>query len=269
MRAPVDAAYNWVVYMYLPIISDRERRIMTDANAAWDADLYGPAPDNFVFGDAHTHLNQYGPADWPGILQRADAAGIGFIVCAGTTLETTRDCIRMTAEYPQFYAGVGIHPMEAHQPIDAAAYAEWLSEETGRVYRLPSEAEWEYAARAGAATNFSWGDAVDADQANCNGCGSQWDNDRPAPVGSFAANPWGLHDMHGNVWEWALDCHSEDYRGAAADGEAYTDGDCARRILRGGSWSSSPAVIRAAAREWDNASVRTTTTGFRLAAAVN
>lgn len=97
---------------------------MTDANAAWDADLYGPAPDNFVFGDAHTHLNQYGPADWPGILHRAAAAGIGFIVCAGTTLETTRDCIRMTAEYPQFYAGVGIHPMEAHQPIDAAAYAE-------------------------------------------------------------------------------------------------------------------------------------------------
>ena len=163
----------------------------------------------------------------------------------------------------------GDHPVVNVSWEDAAAYAEWLSEEAGRVYRLPSEAEWEYAARAGAETNFSWGDAVDADRANCNGCGSQWDNDRPAPVGSFAANPWGLHDMHGNVWEWALDCHSEDYRGAAADGGAHTDGDCTRRILRGGSWSSRPAVIRAAAREWDNASVRTTTTGFRLAAAVN
>ena len=163
----------------------------------------------------------------------------------------------------------GDHPVVNVSWEDAAAYAEWLSAETGRLYRLPSEAEWEYAARAGADTSFSWGNEVGFEQANCNGCGSQWDNDRPAPVGSFDANPWGLHDLHGNVWEWTLDCQSDDYRGAAADGEARTDGDCTRRILRGGSWSNSPSVIRAAAREWDNVSVATTTTGFRLAAAVN
>lgn len=97
---------------------------MTNANAAWDANLYAPAPDNCVFADAHTHLNQYGPADLPGILHRADAAGIGFILCAGTTLESTRDCIGLTEQYPQFYAGVGIHPMEARQPVDETVYAE-------------------------------------------------------------------------------------------------------------------------------------------------
>ena len=94
------------------------------SNAAWDAALYAPAPDDYVFGDAHTHLNQYGAGDLRGILRRSDAAGIGFIVCAGTTLESTRECIGLAAEYPQFYAGVGIHPMEAWQPLDAAAYTE-------------------------------------------------------------------------------------------------------------------------------------------------
>ena len=97
---------------------------MTDANAAWDAGLYGPAPDDLTFGDAHTHLNQYGAADLAGILRRSDAAGIGFVVCAGTTLESTRACIGLTEEYPQFYAGVGIHPMEAREPVDETVYAE-------------------------------------------------------------------------------------------------------------------------------------------------
>lgn len=150
---------------------------------------------------------------------------------------------------------------------DAAAYAEWLSAETGRLYRLPSEAEWEYAAAAGAQTSYSWGDAIGVERANCNGCGSQWDNQRPAPVASFAANPWGLHDLHGNVEEWVQDCRNDDHLGAPANGAARTDGDCARRILRGGSWASSPAAIRATAREWDNTATRTTSTGFRLAAA--
>ena len=150
---------------------------------------------------------------------------------------------------------------------DAAAYAEWLSTETGRLYRLPSEAEWEYAARAGTQTSYSWGDAVGAERANCSGCGSQWDNQRPAPVASFEANPWGLHDLHGNVEEWVLDCHNDDHLGAPSDGSARMDGDCTHRILRGGAWSSSPTTIRVAAREWDNAAMRNSIIGFRLAAA--
>lgn len=149
---------------------------------------------------------------------------------------------------------------------DAGAYADWLSAETGRRYRLPSEAEWEYAARAGAATAYSWGDDIGAGRANCNGCGSRWDNNGTAPVGVFVANPWGLHDMHGNVWEWTLDCRNDDLAGAPADGAARTAGDCLRRMLRGGSWSDRPASLRSARREWDEASLAVPEIGFRLAA---
>ena len=150
---------------------------------------------------------------------------------------------------------------------DAAAYAQWLSAETGRNYRLPSEAEWEYAARAGSDTAYSWGNGIGSGQAACNGCGSDWDNQRPAPAGSFDPNPWGLHDMHGNLWEWVQDCQSDDYRGAPADGAARADSDCQQRMLRGGAWSSSPEVIRAATREWSDRALRTSVVGFRLALA--
>ena len=149
---------------------------------------------------------------------------------------------------------------------DANAYAEWLSAETGRRYRLPSEAEWEYAARSGAATAYSWGDEIGAGRANCNGCGSRWDNDSTAPVGFFAANAWGLHDMHGNVWEWTADCRNDDLAGAPGDGAPRTGGDCMRRMLRGGSWSDWPEGLRSARREWDEASLTALEIGFRVAA---
>ena len=91
---------------------------------------------------------------------------------------------------------------------DAQGFIRWLNKKEGtRTYRLPTEAEWEYAARAGTTTRYSWGNAIGRNRANCNGCGSQWDNKRPAPVGSFAANPFGLYDMHGNVKEWVEDCY--------------------------------------------------------------
>ena len=89
---------------------------------------------------------------------------------------------------------------------DAVAYTEWLSVETGLRYRLPSEAEWEYALRAGSVTAYSWGNEIGQGRANCDGCGSQWGGKKTAPVGAFGANAWGLHDMHGNVWEWVQDC---------------------------------------------------------------
>ena len=123
---------------------------------------------------------------------------------------------------------------------DAAAYVAWLSRETGESYRLPSESEWEYAARAGTTTRYSWGQDIGRNLANCDGCGSRWDADRTAPAGSFAANGWGLHDMHGNVWEWVADCWHENYARAPRDGTAWTSGgNCGRRVLRGGSWSTS------------------------------
>ena len=122
---------------------------------------------------------------------------------------------------------------------DAAAYVAWLSRETGESYRLPSESEWEYAARAGTTTRYSWGQDIGRNLANCDGCRSRWDDDQTAPAGSFAANGWGLHDMHGNVWEWVADCWHENYARAPRDGTAWTSGgNCGRRVLRGGSWNS-------------------------------
>ena len=119
---------------------------------------------------------------------------------------------------------------------DAVAYTKWLSEQTGKDYRLPSEAEWEYAARAGTATRYSWGNNLGHNRANCNGCGSEWDNEMSAPVGSFEANGWGLYDMHGNVWEWTQDRYNNRYVGAPNDGSAWEVGDSTARVVRGGAW---------------------------------
>ena len=123
-----------------------------------------------------------------------------------------------------------------HQATD---YAKWLSEQTGKRYRLPTEAEWEYAARAGTKSRYWWGNNLIKGMANCNGCGSDWDNKQTAPVGSFKPNPFGLYDTSGNVMEWVQDCWHKDYKGAPVDGSAWLEasgGDCNRRIIRGGSW---------------------------------
>ena len=149
---------------------------------------------------------------------------------------------------------------------DARAYAAWLSAQTGKKYRLPSEAEWEYAARAGNSAHFAWGADVGRNKANCQGCGSQWDGKQTAPVGSFPANAFGLHDMHGNVWEWVQDCHHGSYAGAPADGSAREQCDSANRVLRGGSWSNTPEVLHAAVRVWSAPSeTYAELGGFRLA----
>ena len=151
----------------------------------------------------------------------------------------------------------GPWPFGPHRPAsnvnwdDAQAYVRWLSRETGDTYRLPSEAEWEYAARAGSVTRFSWGDAVGADRANCDGCGNQWTSDLAA-VGSYPGNAWGLHDMSGNVSEVVDDCWNETYDGAPADGSAWKAGDCTRRVIRGGSFVEEPRAIRPAHRDWQS-----------------
>jgi len=137
---------------------------------------------------------------------------------------------------------------------------------TGRPYRLLSEAEWEYAARAGTTTAFSWGDEIGKNNANCNGCGSEWDSRRTAAIGSFAPNPFGLYDMHGNVWEWVEDCLHTNYEGAPTDGSAWTaQGDCSRRVVRGGSWAGYPVSLRSALRFWYSADDHGNDLGFRVA----
>ena len=148
---------------------------------------------------------------------------------------------------------------------DAKEYVTWLSSETGAEYRLLSEAEWEYAARAGSTTKYSWGNALGTNRANCysDDCGDSWEH--TAPVGSFAPNGFGLHDMHGNVWEWVEDCWNVTYSGAPADGSVWRSGDCAKRVLRGGSWGGNSSDLRAASRVRFSTGGRFVFYGFRVA----
>ena len=148
---------------------------------------------------------------------------------------------------------------------DAQSYVSWLSARTGKTYRLLSESEWEYVARAGTETAYSWGDSIGVNRANCDGCGSAWDDEMPAPVGSFEANAWGVYDMHGNVWEWVEDCWNVSYEGAPADGSAWESGDCSARVLRGGSWDYSPRKLRSAFRFLSSTVSRYDYLGFRVA----
>lgn len=148
---------------------------------------------------------------------------------------------------------------------DAHEYLAWLSKMTGVPYRLLSEAEWEYAARAGNQSAYPWGETPGTSQANFNGSGSQWSNKQTAPVGSFAPNRFGLHDMIGNVWEWVEDCWHDNYTSAPTDGSVWLGRSCGRRVARGGSWSSGQESARAAVRSWYYANKRFDDVGFRIA----
>ena len=137
--------------------------------------------------------------------------------------------------------GRGPQPAVHVSWLDAKAYTAWLSSRTGRAYRLLTEAEWEYAARAGAAGPYHTGARLALEDANYGGGGA-------VPVGSYPANAFGLHDMHGNVWEWVEDCWNPSHAGAPADGGARLSGDCNWRVLRGGSWLNGPGSVRSAVR---------------------
>jgi formylglycine-generating enzyme required for sulfatase activity len=141
---------------------------------------------------------------------------------------------------------------------DAHAYIDWLNKKVREArpgltnktgpYRLPSEAEWEYAARGGTTTARWWGDAIGSGNANCNGCGSQYDFRALSNIDSFKPNPFGLYGMLGNVWEWTADCWHKSYIGAPADARPWTEKGCTRHVLRGGSWDNVPVFVRSAAR---------------------
>lgn len=181
--------------------------------------------------------------------------------------------------YPPGASDPPLEPAVCLSWNDAQAYLAWLN---GKVqglaslsntrkdpYRLPSEAEWEYAARAGTTTARWWGDAIGSGNANCNGCGSEWDGRLIAPAGSFGPNPFGLYDMLGNVWQWVNDCWNESYVGAPSDGSAWTTGDCSNHVMRGGSWSNVPVFVRSAARSKGDAAGQnfdySSYAGFRVA----
>ena len=163
------------------------------------------------------------------------------------------------------------HPIVGVSWEKANSYAEWLSGKTGKGYRLLSEAEWEYAARAGTTTTFSTGQRITTDQANFNGnwtyngsSKGRW-RKKTVSVGSFAKNAFGLHDLHGNVWEWVEDCYKDSYANAPKDGSARTTGSCYYRVLRGGSWNDGPRVLRSAIRTWDEPDIGYFSNGLRVA----
>jgi formylglycine-generating enzyme required for sulfatase activity len=148
---------------------------------------------------------------------------------------------------------------------DAQSYVAWLSRRTGQQYRLPSESEYEYAMRGGTSTAFWWGDSIGRGNANCEGCGSPWDNRQTAPVGSFKPNPFGVYDAIGNITRWVQDLWHANYAGAPTDGSAWETGDPVRRVMRGGSWFNGPARQHAAFRNGDSPRVRNAKIGFRIA----
>lgn len=147
---------------------------------------------------------------------------------------------------------------------DAQQYIVWLNGQTDKNYRLPTEAEWEYAAQAESSTQYSWGNEVGINKANCDGCGCQWDNQQTAPVGSFQANSFGLYDMHGNVWEWCGDWYDKDYykKSSVTNPQGPPSGSC--RVIRGGSWNSYRGYMRASNRSRDSLGDRSDNLGFRL-----
>lgn len=181
------------------------------------------------------------------------------------TFDEWKACVdaRACENISDLHWGRGNRPVINVSWDDAQQYAKWLAGRTGRPYRLLSEAEWEYAARAGSTTAYPWGDNIGEGNANCDGCGSEWDDKQTAPVGSFKANAFGLHDMHGNVFEWVQDCGTANYDGAPTDGSART-GPCTSRVLRGGSWSYGPRDLRSANRRPSPANGQSSSRGFRL-----
>jgi formylglycine-generating enzyme required for sulfatase activity len=161
--------------------------------------------------------------------------------------------------------GCGRRPVINVHWEDAKAYVAWLSTKTGKTYRLLTEAEYEYAARAGTQTTYPWGNDIGKNNANCRSCGSEWDGKKQTvPVGSFPANGFGLHDMVGNVWAWTEDCYHNSYNGAPVDGSAWTSGDCVTRVDRGGSWYFTPQYLRSAIRNRNSPGNRSDGLGFRV-----
>ncbi len=177
------------------------------------------------------------------------------------------------------YSQTDTHPVTCVNWNDVKSYVKWLSKTTGKTYRLLSEAEWEYVARGGTSTRYSFGDNSSDLCDYGNGADKSTDyswrntscNDgfgiQTSSVGSFKPNPLGLYDVHGNVWEWVEDCWHKNYKGAPNDGRAWLTedgGDCSTRVLRGGSWVNGPRLLRSANRLRYDTSSRYNDVGFRV-----
>lgn len=151
------------------------------------------------------------------------------------------------------------HPVLCVSLAEVDAYIAWLNARTGHRYRLLSEAEYEYANRAGSDADFWWGDEVGSGHSNCDGCGSNWDNRRTSPVGSFAPNPFGLYDTTGDTWVWTSDCFTD------AKTPLLPGGGCTEHAIRGGAWHGTPGGMRVFSRFHHTPDTHSATLGFRLA----
>jgi formylglycine-generating enzyme required for sulfatase activity len=148
---------------------------------------------------------------------------------------------------------------------DARQYAAWLADTTRKAYRLPTEAEWEYAARGGTQTKYWWGDQVQSGMANCKNCADVAVAEQPSKIGGFKPNPFGLYDMGGGVDQWVEDCWHKNYQGAPTDGSAWVESQCSMHVIRSGSWRNDVRYVRPSNRDGYDTEVRYPTHGLRVA----
>lgn len=234
-------------------------------------------PGSFKMGSSQTELNSNEGPQHLVTIRKAFAVGTHDV-----TFDQWGECVAGggCASYVPTDQdwGRGSRPVISVNWDDAQNYVRWLNEKLrGNVqvdpsssseagpYRLLSEAEWEYAARAGTTTAYYWGDRREKGHANCDGCGSEWDNKMTAPVGSFPPNPFGLYDMAGNVLQWTEDCYHETYDRAPITGTAWKSGVCDARVMRGGSYFNSTYYIRSSQRFVVSPHIRANNAGFRVA----
>jgi formylglycine-generating enzyme required for sulfatase activity len=238
-------------------------------------DMIGIPAGKFVMGSPAREPGRFdaeGPQRIVGVkafaLAKFDVASEEYLTFLRTTGYEPEPCNKLLnmrwrvpnkgVAYPPYDEEPARWPASCVSWKDAHAYIDWLNRKVREArpglanktgpYRLPSEAEWEYAARAGTTSARWWGDAIGSGNANCNGCGSPYDFRALSNIDSFKPNPFGLYGMLGNVWEWTEDCWHKGYIGAPADARPWTDKNCTRHVLRGGSWDNVPVFVRSAAR---------------------
>lgn len=217
-------------------------------------------PGDYIMGNDGPHKNER-PAH---AVSFDKAFAIGVYEVSFDEWKACFDAGACGAEFPDDHGwGQGNRPVMNITWDEAVGYTRWLSEKTGKTYRLPSEAEWEYAARAGSTTEFWWGDEVGVSKANCRNCGPDISH-QTQPVDSFEANSWGLYNVHGNVWEWVQDCWNPTHEGATADGSPRLTGDCRQRVMRSGSWYYFSKNIRSPWRFKNDGRVKSYGIGLRV-----
>jgi formylglycine-generating enzyme required for sulfatase activity len=217
------------------------------------------APGTFLMGDEGG-----GPSEQP--VHRVSLSQPFAIGQFEITIGEWEACVAEGGCQPRANANKGPdYPVNAISWRQAQAYVQWLSEKSGQTYRLPTEAEWEYAARGGTSTRYWWGDEFRIQKANCKECGDDWEQASPAKVGSYEPNPFGLYDMAGSVWEWVSDCWHDSYFGAPDDGSSWDEEGCHAKVVRGGSWRNDAAHMRSAIRFWYDANGQYILFGFRVA----